>query len=125
MTHKQMEELTKTEEKVMHVFWQIGKGFVKDVIDLLDEDPKPPYTTISSVVRILESKGYLGHNAYGKTHEYFPLVTKEVYRQNRFQRLLKHYFDDKVGNLLSFITQEKSLSREELEDLRSWINRQK
>lgn len=120
-----MEELTKTEEKVMHVFWQISKGFVKDVIDLLHEDPKPPYTTISSVVRILESKGYLGHNAYGKTHEYFPLVTKEAYRQNRFQRLLKHYFDDKVGNLLSFITQEKGLSKEELEDLRSWINRQK
>jgi BlaI family penicillinase repressor len=106
-----MEELTKTEEKVMRIFWRIGRGFVKDIIDLLDEDPKPPYTTISSVVRILEGKGYLGYRAYGKTHEYFP-------------GLVSHYFDGKVGNLLSFMTQEKELSGEELDALREWINRQ-
>jgi BlaI family penicillinase repressor len=119
-----MEELTKTEEKVMRIFWRIGRGFVKDIIDLLDEDPKPPYTTISSVVRILEGKGYLGYRAYGKTHEYFPLISKEDYRKHRFRGLVSHYFDGKVGNLLSFMTQEKELSGEELDALREWINRQ-
>ena len=119
-----MEELTKTEEKVMRIFWRIGRGFVKDIIDLLDEDPKPPYTTISSVVRILEGKGYLGYRAYGKTHEYFPLISKEEYRKHRFQGLVSHYFDGKVGNLLSFMTQEKKLSGDELDALREWINRQ-
>jgi BlaI family penicillinase repressor len=120
-----MEELTKTEEKVMHILWQIQKGFVKDIIDLLDEDPKPPYTTISSVVRILESKGFVGHTAYGKTHEYFPLVTKEEYRRNPFQKLVTHYFDGKMANLLSYMHQEKKLSPEQLDALRQWIDRQK
>jgi BlaI family transcriptional regulator, penicillinase repressor len=119
-----VEELTKTEEKVMRIFWRINRGFVKDIIDLLDEDPKPPYTTISSVVRILESKGYLGYQAYGKTHEYFPLISKEDYRKHRFQGLVSYYFDGKIGNLLSFMTQEKKLSGEELDALREWINRQ-
>jgi predicted transcriptional regulator len=120
-----MEELTKTEEKVMNILWKIGKGFVKDIIDLLDEDPKPPYTTVSSVVRILESKGFVGHKAYGKTHEYYPIVTREAYRQYPFQHLLSQYFDGKVGNLLSFLQQEKKLSRQDAEALHQWIDQQK
>jgi BlaI family penicillinase repressor len=119
-----MEELTRTEEKVMQALWTLERGFVKDIIERLDEDPKPPYTTISSVVRILESKGFVGHTAYGKTYEYYPLVTKESYRHNPFRKLVNHYFDGQMENLLSFMSHEKKLTSEELESLKQWINRQ-
>jgi len=79
-----MEELTKTEERVMQILWKLKTGFVKDIIDALPDDPKPPYNTISSVVRLLEKKGYVGYKAYGKTYEYFPLISKSDYRKAFF-----------------------------------------
>ena len=75
-----MKELTKAEEQIMQVLWRLEKGFVKDVIDRLP-DPKPAYNTVSTIVRILEKKGFVAHNAYGKTHEYFPLISKTEYRR--------------------------------------------
>ena len=71
-----MKELTKAEEQVMQILWKIEKGFVKDIIDSMPK-PKPAYNTVSTIVRILEKKGFVGHNAYGKTHEYYPLVSKK------------------------------------------------
>ena len=81
-----MEELTKTEERVMQVIWRLKKCFVKDIIDELPDDPKPPYNTISSVVRLLEKKGYVGYKAYGKTYEYFALISKSAYRKASFSK---------------------------------------
>ena len=81
-----MEELTKTEERIMQVLWKLKKAFVKDIIDALPDDPKPPYNTISSVVRLLEKKGYVGYKAYGKTYEYFPLISKLEYRKAFFKK---------------------------------------
>ncbi|HEX4374473.1 MAG TPA: BlaI/MecI/CopY family transcriptional regulator, partial [Puia sp.] len=71
-----MEELTKVEERIMHIFWDLQTAFIKDIIDKLPDDPKPPYNTISSVVRILVKKGYVGFKAYGNTYQYFPVITK-------------------------------------------------
>jgi predicted transcriptional regulator len=71
-----MKELTRAEEEIMQVLWEIEKGFVRDVIDRLP-DPKPAYTTVSTIIRILEKKGFVGHKAFGKTHRYFPLVEKK------------------------------------------------
>lgn len=118
-----MEELTRTEEGIMQILWSIEKGFVKDIIEKMEE-PRPPYTTISSIVRLLESKGYIGHKAYGKTHEYYPLLSKEKYRESRLGSMVRDYFDNKTSNLLSFLMEEKKLSKEELDGLRKFIDQQ-
>jgi BlaI family transcriptional regulator, penicillinase repressor len=119
-----MEELTRTEERIMRIVWDLGKCFVKDIIEKIDDDPKPPYNTISSVVRILEKKGYIAYKAYGKTYEYFPLIAKDDYGQQTFRKVLTHYFDNSPTSLLSFMVNEKSLTPTELEKIRQLINNQ-
>jgi BlaI family penicillinase repressor len=112
-----MEELTKTEERVMQVLWKLRKAFVKDVIEHLPDDPKPPYNTISSVVRILERKGYVGFKAYGKTYEYYPLISKAAYRATSLKRMLTQYFDNSPADLVSFMVKEEALSPAEKQQL--------
>lgn len=117
-----MEELTKTEERVMQLFWKLKKAFVKDIIEAMPETTKPPYNTISSVVRILEKKGYLGYTAYGKTHEYFPIIAKATYRKMCFKKLLSGYFEDSPATLVSFLVKEEQLSEEEINHLKKIID---
>lgn len=117
-----MEELTKTEERIMQVFWSLKTAFVKDIIANLEEEPKPPYNTISSVVRILEKKGYLGFKAYGKTYEYFPIISKGEYRKLTFKKMISGYFDNSVESLLSFMVKEEKLSDDELKKIRDIID---
>lgn len=120
-----MEELTKTEERIMQVLWNLKSAFIKDIIDNLPDDPKPPYNTISSVVRLLETKNYIGHKAYGKTHEYFPLISKTAYRKHSFTKLLTNYFDGSAESLLSFMVKEEKLKGDDIESIREFINKQK
>jgi predicted transcriptional regulator len=117
-----MEALTKTEEKVMQIMWDLKHGFVKDVIDRIGE-PVPPYNTVSSLIRILERKGFLGHKAYGKTHEYFPLVSKFAYRSFTFRNFVANYFDGASGNVLSYMLEEQDLSPEEIQKAIAEIKR--
>lgn len=100
----------------MHILWRLGQGFVKDIIAQMP-DPKPPYNTISSIIRILERKGFVGHKAYGKTHEYFPTVSKIAYAKFTYKRMLGNYFDGSYRRLVSFIAKEEHLSEDELESL--------
>lgn len=111
-----MNELTKVEEQVMNIIWKLGRGFVKDFIAEMPE-PKPPYNTISSVVRILERKGFVDHKAYGKTHEYFPIISKDAYRKFASGNLLKKYFSGSVSNFLSFFAEEEELDLKELSEI--------
>jgi BlaI family transcriptional regulator, penicillinase repressor len=113
-----MKELTRAEEQIMQVLWQIGKGFVNDILEHLPE-PKPAYTTVSTIIRILDKKGFVSYKAYGKTHEYFPLVSKKQYARSRITNLLGNYFGNSVPSLASFLTNEENLSLEELEEMRS------
>ncbi|WP_409017650.1 BlaI/MecI/CopY family transcriptional regulator [Dyadobacter sp. CY323] len=99
----------------MQILWDIKRGFVKDVIDRMGE-PAPPYNTISSLIRILEKKGFVDHKAYGKTHEYFPLISKLSYRSFTFRNFVANYFDGASGNVLSFMLEERDLSAEEIEE---------
>lgn len=108
----------------MQVFWQLQLAFVKDIIEHLDDDPKPPYNTVSSVVRILEKKGYLGYKAYGKTYQYFPIVSKDDYAKTTFKKVLSNYFDNSATSLMSFLVKQEQLSEEEMEQLRKIINGQ-
>ncbi|MEO1051714.1 MAG: BlaI/MecI/CopY family transcriptional regulator [Bacteroidota bacterium] len=119
-----MESLTKTEERVMHILWRIKKGFVRDVLDQLPE-PKPPYNTISSVIRVLEQKGFVGHKAYGKTHEYFPKVTKLAYKKFAFKNMISDYFDGSVENVVSFMVKEQDLDQSEIDEIKEIIEQHK
>lgn len=108
----------------MQVIWDLKRGFVKDVIDKLGE-PTPPYNTISSLIRLLEKKGFVGHRAYGKTYEYFPLISKIAYRSYTFKNFVANYFDGVSGNVLSFMLEEQNLSTEEIERAVEEINKTK
>jgi BlaI family penicillinase repressor len=120
-----MEELTKTEERVMQILWKLKQCFVKDIIDALPDDPKPPYNTISSVVRLLEKKGYVGFKAYGKTYEYFPAISKSEYRKTFFKKMIAGYFDNSVESLLSFMVKEEELSEADINKIKDIINKNK
>ncbi len=108
--------LTKAEEEVMHIIWQLGPCLVRDIIDQLG-DPDMPHSTVSSVVRILEKKGFVGHKAYGKTHEYFPVITKEEYAQHGVKSLMEKYFNGSPKMLVSFLVESKDINLKELNDL--------
>lgn len=108
--------LTKAEEEVMHIIWELDRCLVKDIIDKLG-DPDMPHSTISSVVRILEKKGFVDHKAYGKTHEYFPVITKEAYAQHGVKSLVEKYFSGSPKQLVSFLVQSKDINLKELNDL--------
>lgn len=116
-----MEELTKAEERIMLICWKLQKAFVKDVIAEMEENP--PYNTVSSVVRILEKKGYLGHETFGNTHRYYPLISKAQYRQFFTKKLLSGYFDDSPALLVSFLVKEENLSENEKKQLRDLIDK--
>lgn len=116
-------ELTKAEEQVMQILWEIEKGFVKDIIDKIPE-PKPAYNTISTIVRILEKKEIVGHKAYGKTHEYFPLVSKEEYTKGYMKNFMKNYFSNSFQKMVSFFAREENLSIHEMEALKNIMEKE-
>jgi predicted transcriptional regulator len=111
-----MQKLTKAEEDVMHYIWELGRGTVSDLLERMEE-PKPPHSTVSSVVRILERKGYVDHKAYGKTYEYFPLIAKEAYGSRSLGELLRNYFDGSVSRLVSHLVEDKNLSERDVAEI--------
>ncbi|MEJ7645391.1 MAG: BlaI/MecI/CopY family transcriptional regulator [Chryseolinea sp.] len=119
-----MKELTKAEDQVMQILWEIRKGFVKDIISQMP-GPKPAYNTVSTIVRILENKGFVDHTAYGKTHEYFPLITKDKYTKFYLNNLIRGYFDGSFQNLVSFFAKENKLDTNDLEKLLGELKKQK
>ncbi|MCR9016824.1 BlaI/MecI/CopY family transcriptional regulator [Aquiflexum gelatinilyticum] len=116
-----METLTKYEESLMRIFWKLNKALVRDVLNELPE-PKPPYTTLASNIKLLEKKGYLDHRTYGNIHEYFPTITQTEYRKTSFNELLEDYFEGSVENVLSFMVKEKGLSEKDMEELQKLID---
>ena len=118
-----MKELTKAEEQIMQILWDIEKGFVKDVLAKLPR-PKPAYNTVSTIIRILEKKGFVSYTAYGKTHEYYPLIEKDEYRTIFLGSIVKNYFSDSYKSLVSFFTKKEDMTLEELEELRKIVNKQ-
>ena len=115
------QELTRAELEVMQILWRIERGVVHAIIDKMEE-PRPAYNTISTVVRILEKKGFVGHKAYGKTHEYYPTVTKEEYTSRYMTTVLDNFFDGSLSRLVSFFSSDRDLSTEELDELMRIIN---
>lgn len=116
--------LTKAEEEVMQIIWNLGRCLVRDVIEQLG-DPDMPHSTISSVVRILEKKGFVDHKAYGKTHEYFPIVTKEEYADHGVKSMVEKYFGGSPRQLVSYLVQSKDIDLAELKDLMKTLDKTK
>ena len=111
-----MKELTRAEDQVMKVLWEIEKGVIHDIIDKIPS-PKPAYNTISTIVRILEKKGFVDHKAYGKTHEYFPIINKTIYSNFYMKNFMSGYFNNSFQNMVSFFAKENNLSITELDEL--------
>ncbi len=108
-----MKSLTKAEEDVMQILWEIERGFVKDIIEQID-GKKPAYNTISTIVRILETKGFISHESFGKSHQYYPLISKEDYRKQVFSKMKKTYFGGSIEKLVSFFVKEENISLDDL-----------
>ncbi len=120
----EIKELTKAEEQIMQILWQLKEAIVKDILDQMP-DPKPAYNTVSTVVRVLEGKGFIDHKAYGNSHVYFPLVAENDYKQFTFDKMMKNYFNNSYQSLVSFIANEKKLGVRELDELTTLIDQLK
>jgi len=119
-----MQKLTNKEEEVMHILWKLEKAFVKDVlIEVTDE--KPHYNTLSTIIRNLEDKGYVAHNAYGNTHQYYPVVSKEDYRKGFMSNAIENYFNNSYKSMISFFAKEEKISADELREILDMIENKK
>ena len=111
-----MNTLTKAEEQVMQILWNEKEGFVKDLLQHFPE-PKPAYNTVSTIIRILEKKGFVDHRSFGKSHQYYPLISREKYRDERFAGLMKDYFNNSMKQVLSHFGRNGSLSMKEADEI--------
>lgn len=116
-----MKELTQAEQQIMEYLWQIEVGFVKDIRERFPE-PKPAYNTVSTIIRILEKKGVVGHRSYGKSHQYYPLISKSEYKRRRFKDVLKKHFSNSYRSFLSFFTKDQDVSLSELEEMKRLLD---
>nr|WP_068889105.1 BlaI/MecI/CopY family transcriptional regulator [Pedobacter panaciterrae] len=111
-----MKELTKAEEQIMQVLWELKQAFVKDVIEQLP-DPKPATTTVSTIIRILEGKGFVNHEAFGTTHRYFPVISIDDYKDFAAGKLLNNYFSNSVEKMFSFFLKQEKVDLKEADEI--------
>jgi BlaI family penicillinase repressor len=116
--------LTKAEEQVMHVLWQLQKANVHSIIEQLPE-PRPAYNTVSTIVRILEQKGFVGHESVGRAHFYHPMVEKDSYREFAMSNLMKGYFSGSLSKMVSFFAEKENLDMKEVDEIRRIIDKHK
>lgn len=119
-----MQKLAKREEQIMQACWHLGKAFIKDIIAELP-DPKPHYNSVATMVRILEEKGFLDHEALGNTFRYYPVITKEQYQTHAFDDIVKQYFNNSYSRMLTFFAKEQKISKEEINEILEFIKSQK
>lgn len=116
-----MEELNQHEEQIMAILWEQGELLIRDILEQLPE-PRPGYTTLASTIRNIERKGYLSHRMYGTVNIYKPIVSKESYSRKSINRYVDTFFGGSVGNFLSLMVKEKSITKKEVKELQSLIN---
>ncbi|WP_313807064.1 BlaI/MecI/CopY family transcriptional regulator [Flavobacterium sp.] len=119
-----MQKLTNKEEEVMHILWKLQKAFVKEVLAEITED-QPHYNTLSTIIRNLEEKGYVSHNAFGNTHQYYPIVSKEDYRKGFMNTAIENYFNSSYKSMVSFFAKEEKISAKELREILEMIEQKK
>ena len=116
-----MKELTKAEEQVMQILWDVEKGFVKDLMEHFDK-PRPAYNTVSTICRILEKKGFIDHKSYGNSHQYFPVMSRDEYTSNYLNNMVKNYFSNSLEQLVSFFSKQNKLDIREAENIIELMN---
>lgn len=121
---EQMQRLTKVEEDIMQIIWRLERCVVRDIIEAIGQEDIP-HSTVASVVRILEKKGFVDHKAYGRTHEYFPIVDKDDYAKQGLSSMMEKYFEGSPKALVSFLVQENKLGLDELAELHKLLNTSK
>ena len=119
-----MQKLTNKEEEIMHILWKLEKAVVKEIMAEIKED-QPHYNTLSTIVRILEEKGFVAHSAFGNSHQYYPIVAMEDYRKRFMTTAIDNYFDSSYKNLVLFFAQEEKISAEELREILDMIEKKK
>jgi predicted transcriptional regulator len=119
-----MEKLTNKEEELMKILWKLEKAFVKEIASLMPE-PKPHYNTLSTVIRKLEDKGFVGHEAFGNTHRYFPIIKKADYRKKHMNSAIENYFENSYKNVVSFFAENEKISVEELKEIIEQVEKNK
>ena len=120
----EIKELTRAEEQLMQILWQLKKGFVKDVMAKLPE-PLPAYNTVSTIIRILEAKGFVSYTAHGKSHEYYPLISKEDYQNFATDKLMNGYFDNSVQHMFSYFVRKEKIDLKEADEIMKLIEKLK
>lgn len=116
-----MVTLTKAEERIMKILWKIGKGFVNDILEHFP-DPKPPYNSVSTIVRVLVKKDIVSFKKYGNTYEYYPLITKEEYRKGQMGKLLKEYYNNSLKQVVNFFSENKNLDVNEVDEVMKMLD---
>ena len=119
-----MQKLAKREEQIMQACWHLEKAFIKEIIAELP-DPKPHYNSVATMVRILEDKGFLAHETFGNTFQYYPVVSKEEYQNHAFDDIVKQYFNNSYPRMLAYFAREQKISQEELNEILALIQSQK
>ena len=115
-----MQKLTNKEEEIMHILWKLKKAFVKEVQAEITED-QPHYNTLSTIIRNLEEKGFVAHNAFGNTHQYYPIITLENYSKKYMKTAIDNYFNSSYKNMVSFFAKEEKISADELREILAMI----
>ena len=122
--HYKMKKLTTKEEEIMRIFWKQGPLFVRELLSYYEE-PKPHYNTLSTLVRLLEEKGFVGYKAYGNTYQYFPLITEKQYKGSALKEVISHYYNNSYTNVVSAFMEEEGLSTEDLKEIIDKIEKAK
>jgi predicted transcriptional regulator len=110
-----MVTLTKAEERIMQILWDLGQGFIKDIQERFPE-PRPPYNTISTIVRVLVKKEIVSYKSYGGSYQYYPMISREQYRSDQMGRLMKNYFGNSLKEVVNFFSEKKDLDVKELNE---------
>jgi len=111
-----MPTLTKAEEKIMQILWELERGFIKDILEQLPK-PRPPYNTVSTIVRVLVKKGIVSYKSYGGSYQYYPLISREEYSDEQLNRLMRNYFDNSLKQVVSFFSNKEDLDVDEVDEV--------
>lgn len=121
LTCNRMFTLTKAEERIMQILWDIDKGFIRDILEKFP-NPKPPYNTVSTIVRVLVKKDIVGFKTYGGSYQYYPLITKEQYRKGQMKKLVKEYYNNSLKQVVSFFSEKPDLNIDEVDEVLRMLN---
>jgi BlaI family penicillinase repressor len=119
----EIKELTRAEEEVMQILWRLKKGFIKEILEKFGE-PRPAYSTVSTIIRILQEKGFVNYRVYGRTYQYFPVISKDDYRKSQMSSFVRNYFSNSYQKMVSFFAREDSITVKEMEEIMEMMKKE-